>query len=238
MGPGFNARPEAHAFSAKYPHVYFPDQPLKLNFTQLVDWTCGLIKAQYEAHQKPLCILAHSFGAQLVAAAFPKVAPYINELRILNSPAESFSCFVNIASSLYPNSEYDHACWKDKSVGEKIGLILQVSQEKCCTDLYWNNKVAQGEYSQIAAAYPPLDPESFIMAYTEYLQQAKMQNRSTWEGQVLIYYSLEDNLLKDLHLLEGWRQQFPKASFIETPQLGHFSLFESQELAGKFFANS
>jgi len=235
MGPGFHSKIEALKFSARFPHVMFLDQPLGLNFAELVTWAEETIREQARLSQEPLCLLGHSFGAQLITHALPKIAEFVGEIRFLNSAYDSFDCFANLETTLFPQTAQGPQYWKQQSATDKMNMIFQLAQNPQMADAYWHNPAAQAEYMKMAADFPSLDIPAFVVAFSGYLNRKDLLPKPLWQGKVKIYYSLSDNLIKSFATMQFWKFLFPQVRFTEIPDIGHYGLFESEKLANEFF---
>lgn len=235
MGPGFHAKIEAVRFSAKYPHVSFLDQPTGVGFAELIGWAENAIREQHKISQRPLSLLGHSFGAQVIAHTLPRVADIVCEVRLLNSAFDSFDCFAHLEMTLLPATARGPQYWKTQSVEAKMNMIFQLVQSPGFAAAYWCNSAAQAEYEKMAESFPALDVNSFVEVFTDYLQMQVSPLKNNWPGKVEIFYSPGDNLIHSLETVAGWTSFFPKAQFREIPRVGHYGLFESSELAENFF---
>lgn len=235
MGPGLHAKIEAHQFSSKYPHIAFLDQPMNASFSELTDWTCDTIKRHAKLCEGKVKLLGHSFGGQLIAAAIPTVGDLVSEIRLLSSAYDSFDCFVNLQNTLDSKNFTSLQSWKSKSLEEKLNIILSISKFPQFSESYWVNLEAKQAYEKISTAYPPLDMNSFVTAFTDYQPLPPKSLKTAWPGKIKIYYSLLDNLIKTFEVVSPWKNIFPKAIFIEVSNIGHYGLFESSQLATDFF---
>jgi hypothetical protein len=222
-------------FSSKYPNVVFLDQPLNATFSELTEWACETIRSQAELSNKKIKLLGHSFGGQLIAAAIPSIKDFVCEIRLLNSAYGAFDCFVNLQNTLNPQSSQSLQSWEMKTPEEKMNMIFSISQHPQFAESYWLNPAARSTYEAINANYPPLDIGSFVKAFSGYLQLPPQSQKNTWPGKVEIYYSLEDNLIKNFEVVARWKELFPTATFIKVSSVGHYGLFESPQLASDFF---
>lgn len=235
MGPGFHSKIEAEVFSCQYPHVLFLDQPLSISFSELIQWAEQEIKKAFILNdEKPVSVLGHSFGAQIISAALKSNVEYIKEARFLNSPSDSFSCFYNLHNHLFKNTEgYDF--WKNQSLEDKLNLIFKVAAHPRCAESYWQNMVAKQQYDSIAVKYPQLDVTTFVKVFTGYLEGSHEPKEKIWDGPIRIYFSLDDKLIKDSIQVEHWKKIYPSAQLIAVNGVGHYGLFESESLANDFF---
>lgn len=235
MGPGFHSRIETEVFGATYPHVAFLDQPTDLNFVELVSWAQKQIRAHYQARQKPLVLVGHSFGTQILVAALQGVKDCIGEIRLLNSPLDSFDCFANLESHLVPDQALGRDAWKTHSSADKIHLILKLSSIPGFTNSYWKKSDAQKDYEQRALRHPALNLDTFLRVYTEYLQRGPLPASTLWRGPVQIIYSAEDVLVQDYACVQAWSEVFPQARFVAIPGCGHYAHFEEEDVARMCF---
>ena len=235
MGPGFHSRIEAHQFSERHSHVLFLDQPFGMSFPQLVEWACESIQKQSQLSEKPLRLLGHSFGGQIIAAALPQIGHLVSEVRLLNSAYDSFDCFANIHQVLAPQKSQALSFWKTQSPEAKLNLIFEVAQHAQFNDIYWMNKEAQEEYTKIASLYSPLNIEAFVHVFSEVLQTPPLAGIPAWSGKAEIYYSLDDSLIRHFDVIAPWKEIFSDGKFIEIPNIGHHGLFESPRLVEAFF---
>lgn len=235
MGPGLHSRIEAEVFASTYPHVAFLDQPTDLNFVELVSWAQEQIRAHYQSLQKPLVLVGHSFGAQILVAALHGVKDCVGEIRLLNSPLDSFDCFANLESHLLPDQALGREAWKNQSSADKINLILKLSSTPGFTDSYWKNSASQKDYEQRAHRHPGLNLDTFLRVYTEYLQRGPLPASALWSGPVQVIYSAEDALVQELACVQAWRDVFPQARFLAVPDCGHYAHFEKADVARMCF---
>ncbi|HEY8271246.1 MAG TPA: alpha/beta fold hydrolase [Pseudobdellovibrionaceae bacterium] len=235
MGPGFHAKIEALQFSSKHPRVAFLDQPLNATFSELTDWACEVIRKYAQNHTGKVKLLGHSFGGQVIAAAMPSIGDLVSEIRFLNSAYDSFDCFVNLENTLEPQNLKPLQYWKAKSLEEKMSLIFHISQLPQFSSTYWRNVEARNTYEKISTSYPPVDIDSFVKAFSDYLQRPQSKRKDIWKGPTKIYYSCSDNLIKSFKVISPWKESFPNAHFIEVFNIGHHGLFESPQLADDFF---
>jgi pimeloyl-ACP methyl ester carboxylesterase len=235
MGPGLHSRIEAQQFSNLYPHVAFLDQPSGCNFLQLKDWAIDVVKEQHRILQKPLTLLGHSFGAQLIAAALPSVGSLVSEVRFYGSAADPFDCFVNLEEILNPADAFKSAHWKTQSPEDKMNLIFKLAQNPGMTAAYWCDPQAQAHYDGMSAQHPPLNIGDFVHVFTDFLGNQSTLATPPWSGKAVIYYSAADNLICNVETVEPWKKIFPKANLVEIPAIGHYGLFESNSLAANFF---
>jgi len=237
MGPGLHSRIEAQKFSDLFPHIAFLDQPQGMGFAELVDWTCEAVKAQYALTQKPLVLLGHSFGGQLIAAALPRLGSMVKEVRLVNSAFDPFDCFANLQTHLAPEIAKGSGFWKDRTTDEKLGLIYSIAEHPKMAEAYWHNSTHQQSYQKLSQPHPALNIGSFVKVFTEFLNEKPHLKNAPWAGPVTIYYSVADNLIRNSATVEGWLQTFPGAKFLEVKNVGHYGLFESAELAAQFFVS-
>ncbi|MNK15804.1 Alpha/beta hydrolase family protein [compost metagenome] len=235
MGPGFHSRIEAHQFSERHPHVLFLDQPTGMTFPQLVDWACQSIREQSQISGKPLRLLGHSFGGQIIAAALPQIGHLVSEVRLLNSAYDTFDCFGNIHQVLAPQNSQALSFWKTQSPEAKLNLIFEVAQHPQFNNVYWMNEAAQEGYTKIASLYSPLNIEAFVHVFSGVLQTPPLAGITPWSGKAEIYYSLTDNLIRSFDVVAPWQEVFRDGKLIEIPNIGHHGLFESPRLAEAFF---
>jgi len=235
MGPGFHARIEAQKFSATYPHVRFLDQPQDVTFAQLIDWACVEIKNLFQENNAPIKLLGHSFGGQLIAGALPRVHQYVSEVRLLNSAYDSFSCFVHLGKALGIDQAQGFSQNAKNSIEDKMNLIFQVAQHPQFAEVYWKSSSAMSAYAQLSASHPTLDLQTFVKAFSSYLQEPPPKKTDHWGGAAKIYYSLDDVLVHDMNSVSPWKSVFSNVQFSELPGLGHYAHFESGEAAAKFF---
>lgn len=234
MGPGFHAQIEKHQFAAYFPTVVFIDQPSDLNFAELIEWTKEVILQYSQNARKPIKILAHSFGAQLVTAAIPQVSDCISEVRFLNSTFDTFDSFANLDLHLNPKTAQGTMAWKDKATEEKMSLIFQLTQNPNFNNAYWHSSEAQKKYETLAKNFSPLNIQSFINVYPDALNSRCAHLTHQWLGPVKIFYSTSDPLIGSFETVATWKTVFPNAQFIKTTPTGHYALFESEDLAKDF----
>lgn len=235
MGPGFHGKIEAHEFSAKYPHVLFADQPLSSHFSEIIQWAVHLIREQAALTQKPLVLLGHSFGAQIISAALPQVKDLVGEIRLLNSAFDTFDCFANLESFLFPTREHGASWWKNQPTDKKLKMIFEVAQQPGFTAAYWENSASQSHYEAIAKNFAPLNTTDFVQIVTDILNSAPSRLFDVWNGPVEIFYSLEDKLIQHFDVVAPWKDFFPNVLFTVVPNTGHHGLFESDRLPEHFF---
>lgn len=236
MGPGFHAKIEAQEFSQRHPQVAFLDQPQNVSLQNLYAWAENEIRAQYTASQKPLYLLGHSFGGQIIAAVLPRVSDMVAEVRLLNTAANSFQSFAHLRHLLLGDATTPEQ-WQLKSPEEKMNAILEVAQHPQFGEVYWRNPQARAHYQQLASHYPGLNIEAFIRVFNDYLAldtQNALRGFS-WRGPAHIYYSLQDPLITDFKTVEPWKNVFLQAQFKEVPHTGHYSHFELPSFADEFF---
>ena len=236
MGPGFHAKIEAQEFSQRHPHVAFLNQPQDLNLKDLHAWAENEVRAQYAVTQKPLQLLGHSFGGQIIAAILPGIADLVSEVRLMNTAGDSFQSFAHLRHLLLADATTP-AEWLQRSPEEKMNAILEVAGHPQFGDVYWKDPKAQAHYQQIANGYPGLNIEAFIRIFSEYLavDPQKTLQSFVWQGPAHIYYSLQDPLITDFATVESWKSMFPNAQFHQISNTGHYSHFEQPSFADEFF---
>lgn len=235
MGPGFHSGIERIIFARKFPHILFLDQPTDLNFDQLVEWTSETVLRESENQSRKLRLIGHSFGGQLIAAALPKVADVVSEIRLLNSAYDSFRCFVNLQAALEPKAAKPYGELKGLSVQEKLNLVFHVAQLPKFAEAYWTDSISQNQYEKVSAGLPVLNIDSFVRVFSEFLQRPPPS--FVWDGPAVIYYSESDKLIQSIEGVKEWHKVFPKAMFHRIPNVGHHAFHESSIFAEEFFKN-
>lgn len=233
MGPGLHSQTEATQFGSQFPHVLFIDQPHNMGFSDLKYWAQEIIRAQFAITKKKLTLLGHSFGSQIIAAALPATQDLVEEVRLLNSPFNSFSSFTSLEEEMFPESALGFENWKDKSVDEKMVLIFKLSADLRLTSHYWRNLDSRNQHEALSARLPALSISSFLKVYMEYLNTPEPS--IAWPGRVSALYSTDDALVRSRKSIEGWQNIYPNMTYMEFNKGGHYLHFENSDVANLFF---
>ncbi|MFZ3228959.1 MAG: alpha/beta fold hydrolase [Pseudobdellovibrio sp.] len=238
MGPGFHAQIERYLYGDEYSSIDFWDQPCSLSFEELVNSACVKVQDIYRTSNQQVTLIAHSFGGVL-AEAISKVHPdIIKKIVLINSNADPFECFVNLAE--YTSKEkLDLDLIRNFTVPEKMKFVIEVASSPNFKDLYWTSKESQVHWEEVFSRFDFMNTDTFLKVFSDFLtyKEKIKSEKTTWLGVVEVYQSVNDLLLKEDKNSNDWMLRFPNVQIFRNQPGGHYLHIENKKFAELIFHN-
>jgi pimeloyl-ACP methyl ester carboxylesterase len=234
-GPGLSAVLERQRFGDTLP-VQWWDQPhvdadVAAPFEWLVDAAMKKLGRLFDAQQKPVVLLANSFGVHLALGLIGRVPEKIESLSVVGGILDMRTAFVRLGlriSEVNRDAELDAVSVRAEERGDSESLWALI--EKLFTvanllDFSWgpNAQLQLGEMKALAASGSLVHVPTYLAVVRDFLER-KPRMPPKFGGAVQVWIGRFDPYARadDAGL---WRAVFPQAA-VEFVEAGHFPHLE------------
>ncbi len=238
-GPGFNAHVERMVLSARFPNIKFWDQPpihtTRNAFDLLIDTVEMEVNKMSDELDRPIRLMANSFGAHLVTGLLKRVPQRISSCRILGAVYDIPAAYLNLLGVManHANPERDqseqlrafirkqgkHPADSNK-IWEYLNLIVS---DMDFMRHYWPNRRQYLVWSDWVRRGPGFDFTTLQNVLNDFLQN-HCGTAFSYTGLQNITVELgdKDPLLDLENEMRLWSRTFPNAEMIIHRGSGHF----------------
>lgn len=239
MGPGLNSSIERKVLADDMPNVLFWDQPpvhsLENAFSVLVASAAVKIEEIYQMSNKPVHILAHSFGGHIVSHLLDIIPSKIGNCHLQSTCYDLVSGFFRLLKTMYEDEQisadlkkqiqifFAHKKTHQAQSSEFWDYLQLIVQDSDFLRYYWPTIDAYEKYMEVARKASGCDMGTFKYVLGDFLNTLR-SDIQPYKGKQKIFIELggRDPLI-DIHLeARLWGSRFPHAKICVLPESGHY----------------
>ncbi|MGE0763535.1 MAG: alpha/beta fold hydrolase [Bdellovibrionales bacterium] len=239
MGPGLNAHVERQVLSAHFPEVHFWDQPAVLGpgaFDQLVQSALAQVESMYQSTQRPVKLMAHSFGGQLARAIIGRRPELIGDSIFYNAGYCPATAFYRLLRRLGQDAQTPGDLKQDIAAFLKLhpqaeinrlwDYVTMVVRDANFMRLYWAKQKHFEHYVALSAGGPTLLFQTFQDVLNDFYLIRRPAQRLAWSGRVRLEMGDQDPLIDVQADASQWGAIFANLHLVVQPDSGHYSHLE------------
>ncbi|MBC7385277.1 MAG: alpha/beta fold hydrolase [Cryobacterium sp.] len=226
--------------SATHPEIDFWDQTQVTGPDAYSDLKiAALMKfdALFAAAEKPISLIAHSFGSHLLRYLVQVRGDQISTIKLYSAGHDLIADLERLAERLaeQPSTPPDLTAELLFSLEHPPSDLIArlwncaqlIAKDPAFMRLYWPTTPLFQKYQAITKSAPPLNFKTFRDVTTDFLKQKdSLPNSTSWKGSATLVLGQKDPLLDPSKTRAYWESVFPKLQTELRPESGHYPHLE------------